>query len=312
MAVRFGLLLGGVDVLVMSKPILAFADLRGAMRAKRGVFPPEGGTTNRCEPLRAEQWRAPFWQKFFEVLPCRNPADCATFFIAGWKRVSQNRFRKKTERESKMKKVLMALLVFACAASFASAGVGINWSVLFGAYDSDAPNLTGSSNALLDSYEVTWQLIYAGLDDQADAPDLSNAINGWVGGDDDVWATRVLGPSIAQGNVTATDSTVWTHWMGNVSGDTNYEDLSWNTAGFVFQRVYQGAPQPGSWYHDSALEALNTSYEGSPALPQDFFIDTVSAGFQPDQQLPGAIPEPATMSLLGLGALVMAIRRRRA
>ena len=32
-------------------------------------------------------------------------------------------------------------------------------------------------------------------------------------------------------------------------------------------------------------------------------------GVLPDQQI--AVPEPATMGLLGLGALVMAIRRRR-
>ncbi|MBP9572208.1 MAG: PEP-CTERM sorting domain-containing protein, partial [Kiritimatiellae bacterium] len=34
-------------------------------------------------------------------------------------------------------------------------------------------------------------------------------------------------------------------------------------------------------------------------------------GVQPNQQVAGPIPEPATMSLLGLGALAMALRRRR-
>jgi hypothetical protein len=36
-----------------------------------------------------------------------------------------------------------------------------------------------------------------------------------------------------------------------------------------------------------------------------------AAVFVPNQQIT-AVPEPATMGLLGLGALVMAIRRRRA
>jgi hypothetical protein len=223
-----------------------------------------------------------------------------------------DQFKKNNGKKTPMKKILLALMVLACAASFASAGVGINWSTLFGAYDSDAVDLTGGDNALLDTYAVTWQLIYAGANNQIEAPDLSNGANGWVDalGDDVVWATRTI--SIG-GGTASEDGTVWDNWMINQSGDTTYEDLAWSTAGFVYQRVFQGAPQGLSWYFDSALLALNTGYTGSPQLPQDFFADTLSEGFQPDQQFPAApIPEPATMGLLGLGALVMAIRRRRA
>ena len=90
------------------------------------------------------------------------------------------------------------------------------------------------------------------------------------------------------------------------SGDTVYVDMDWDTAGYVFQRVFQGAPQLGSWYYETDLVELDTNYDPG-AGAQIFTPDTFDAGFQPTQQ----IPEPATMSLLGLGALAMAMRRRR-
>jgi hypothetical protein len=55
--------------------------------------------------------------------------------------------------------------------------------------------------------------------------------------------------------------------------------------------------------------------DADPATYQSSYLDAaggMTSGVQPDQQITAApIPEPATMGLLGLGALVMAIRRRR-
>ena len=211
-----------------------------------------------------------------------------------------------------MKKFLMAIFALAVATTVANAGVGINWSTLYGAYDHSSPDVVGGSNALLDSYSAIWQLIYAGADNAIN--DISTTVpvaggpNGdYVLGDDVVWAQR----TIAQGGGTAPeDSTGWNNWMNPTGGTTVYEDLSWVTAGFVYQRVFEGTPADGTWYFQSPLQALDVGYVGGGAPTADFFVDTFSAGFQPTIQI-DAVPEPATMSLLGLGALVMAIRRRR-
>lgn len=168
-------------------------------------------------------------------------------------------------------------------AMFASAGVGIRWLTQWGAYDHTAVDLTGSTNALLDSYGATWQLIYAGADNAIDPPNLTNSPQGCVSGDDEVWAVR----SIPQGGGAADDGTAWDNFMSFLSGDPIYEDLDWSMAGYVYMRVYEGTPASGVWYYDAPLLALDTGYAGGATPPQDYFIDSVDQGFKPNQQVFG-------------------------
>ena len=209
-----------------------------------------------------------------------------------------------------MKKILMALAVLALVASsgFAATGVAIQWSTQWGIYTDTATDLSGASDYILDSYAITWQLIYS-VNNAAEAPDASNGANGWVSltGDDTVWATRTF----AMGDGSASDGTEWDTAVYYVSGDRQYLDTGWalGDVGYIYQRVFQDTPAVGSWYFDSTPEPL----DADPTTFQSSNIDQIgggSAGVQPDQQI-AAVPEPATMSLLGLGALVMAIRRRR-
>ena len=220
--------------------------------------------------------------------------------------------KSKSERKKTMKKILLALFVLAIAAApgLAADGVSITWDTYWGAYTHDATDLTDLGGPfMLVNYAVTWQLIYAGTDDTANDPStLTGGANGdYVTGDDVVWASRVF--SVNNGN--ASDGTVWTtdlYYAG--IGDRTYNDTTFLTSGdYIYQRIFEGTPTAGSYYYDSELEALQIN----PAVTQASFLDVAggrTSGIQGDETF-SAIPEPATMSLLGLGALVMAIRRRR-
>ena len=219
--------------------------------------------------------------------------------------------KKKTGKKEIMKKILLALFVLAIAAApaLAATGVSIGWETYWGAYTHEATDLTSLSGPfMLANYSVTWQLIYAGADDTANDPStVTGGANGdYVTGDDVVWASRIF--SVNDGN--ASDGTVWTTDLYYSSGDRVYNDTTFLTAGdYVYQRIFEGTPAAGSYYYDSELEAIQIN----PVVTQASFLDVAgggSAGIKGDEQFP-AIPEPATMSLLGLGALVMAIRRRR-
>ena len=213
-----------------------------------------------------------------------------------------------------MKKILVALFVLAVAAApgLAATGVSIQWDTYWGAYTHTAVDLSSLSGPfMLANYAVTWQLIYAGTDDTANDPDTSlggaGIADDYVTGDDVVWASRVF--SVNDGN--ASDGTVWTTDLYWSSGDTVYNDSTFTTAGeYIYQRIFEGTPTAGSYYYDSDLEPL----EISPTTAQMSYLDVVgggNAGIKGDETIPGTVPEPATMALLGLGALTLAIRRRR-
>ena len=177
---------------------------------------------------------------------------------------------------------ISAALAMALAAASASAGVGIAWSTCSGAYDHLATDLTGYEHALLDSYGATWQLVYAGPNNRIDPPGFKD---GYASADDVVLAQRNIPLGGGSGN-DAPHNTTWDNWMRNTGGDVVYEDLAWFMEGYVYQRVYEGAPPSGDcWWHDTELFAMDTSYAGGEQ-PQVFTVDSFDAGFQPDQHFP--------------------------
>ena len=215
-----------------------------------------------------------------------------------------------------MKKILMALFALAVATSVATAGIGILWTTQnWGEY-----HVGGT--AILAGNDVLWQLIYAGADNTANPIHNDGVVapmdaaawtaNNYLrpGSDDQLLASRI----IPMGGGAAADGTIWDEWLTYQGGaDAVYENLSWANAGFVYQRVFESStPMSGSTYfYQSPLFDYTETYAGSPATPDTFNPDPSTGPLVPNAQA-YSVPEPATMGLLGLGALVMAIRRRRA
>ena len=189
-----------------------------------------------------------------------------------------------------------------------SAGIGVHWYTIYGGYTHDSPDVTGSDHYLLNDNSAIWQLIFAGANNVADAPDLSNVVNGWVGGDDVVWTTRTIPQN---GGFAPEDGTEWDVQFRPYGGYPVYEDLSWDQAGYMYQRIYEGTPAEGSWFYQGNLLAVDTTYTGNiyEGLPVDFNIDTPWSGFRPDHQIT-SIPEPATTGLIFFGVAVLSLRRR--
>ncbi len=218
-----------------------------------------------------------------------------------------------------MKKILMGLMGVALVATVASAGVGIQWSTANWGED-------GSGGGIADGYDVIWQLIYAGADGiiqeiDGSMGEVSPAIaaNRHVWGDDVVWGQRDIpsggGVAVEWDNlVGARPGTEWNEWVQFVDGNTVYENLAWSTLGSVYQRVFM-LPEGyeifnGTQFYQTDLVVMNTEYAGGGAPTQGFYVDGTAGPFEPNRTV-AMIPEPATMSLLGLGALALAIRRRR-
>ena len=209
-----------------------------------------------------------------------------------------------------MKKLILALAIaFAVTAYAADRQIDyFTW-----AYDHNATDLTDTSTGILKNYDVLWQLIYtpntSGL-----APDLSNT------------DTFLASGEVLIGSRYLTSSTLDV-WQLNLLPDWDTYDSpvatfspdasasSYN----VYQRIYEldpgtTAPVAGTYYYDSDTVDLTKQAEWNSDLPFAVYAmgdEQMSKGVQPTLQVQGStVPEPATMSLLGLGALAMVLRRK--
>ena len=204
-----------------------------------------------------------------------------------------------------MKKLglILAGLLAASAMTWANE---VAWYINYGLYTHDATDLaTTDSGAVLDQYDILWQLIYAGPNNAIDPVDVS--ASGFVSGDDEVLGSREL----SKGNSGIFDEYLWTEDAGGTQSTLSYS-YSEDNPYYVYQRIYESQkPEAGTYYYESDLVKLGTDYA---AGIQGLSLGPDESGIKATLQVPGSdpsgVPEPATMSLLGLGALAMVLRRK--
>jgi hypothetical protein len=194
-----------------------------------------------------------------------------------------------------MKKGLLGLVVSILISSQSFADLQVTWSGLDGFVRSDGVTPIGDSIGVGDPIYLA-QLLFT------PSGTISSALPG----------------GLASGDNTVLDAVVVNH-AGDDYGFLPFQNYSGSfSPGFVFARVFDVGSDnslniiPGMYYYDSST--LAGVDESDPSIFQAFNIHSGSGPFEPsfqtDQLNLQVVPEPSVFALLGIGGLMLALRRR--
>lgn len=211
-----------------------------------------------------------------------------------------------------MKKLMAALILAMVASASTYADVlKIDWRTWM--FDHNATDLTDDSGevGILNNFDVLWQLILSD-DAVASEPDLFAA--DYLGAGETLLDSRYLTGTSHEDF----DMALYPTYIEKFT--TNTVDKASISSYYVYQRIYEldrgeTAPKDLTWYYDSEVVNLVEMPEWNSGSP--FYLAAMgnpeqTMGVKPNQQVhySQSVPEPATMGLLGLGALVLGLRRR--
>jgi hypothetical protein len=205
-----------------------------------------------------------------------------------------------------MKKIMATAAALLASIQFAQADLNIQWYFGFGVFNTGESDLVSGPGLLSvnTSGSTILQLIYAGLDDVVAPVDPSNSGNGYVG----------AGDTVLQSIPVTTGVNGYDDYVYKGPG-APYTDVAWTDyGGLAYIRVfYDATPAGGEAYYDSPTFAIVNSVDSTPANSQTIFGESgsniaPSQGVALDQTI---VPEPSAIALAGIGAWVVALRRRR-
>lgn len=202
-----------------------------------------------------------------------------------------------------MKKMLALALIVGLSVA-ARADININWFAQAGFYDNGQFGVDPNGGILFSGGNATAQLIWTPTA-SIDIVDPSNGANGYVSGDD-IFLDSFTFTTGGGANTTYGDFS---------NGSEIYTDAAYAGVlgtnvlanGFVYYRVFtDNSPDGGEFYYDSATLDAN-AYTGVES-PQSLDQENTSAGNELDTQI---VPEPTTLAFMGIGSILVALRRRK-
>lgn len=204
-----------------------------------------------------------------------------------------------------MKKIIAIALMALVAVSATAQTIPECWKVdwtFFAVYDP-----ADDSVGIMDNYSIVWDLCWSASADKSDEVILG---------------TREFASGAASYADTANDfygtaTPVWDNYLSGLDGNTaatiTIAGTGTSSPGYIWQRIiaYSDAPSGTNYIFDGDAVAVKTT-TSSMEFPTDLgsVIEVGLPGSEWSIYSPTPVPEPATMSLLGLGALAMVLRRK--